>query len=88
MTQLAIPFPDDLLDLLTKEVARRIAEQQPQQQAAPLYLTVREAADLIRAKPQRIYDLVSAGRLTRHKDGARLLIARGELDEYLQGHGR
>jgi excisionase family DNA binding protein len=49
------------------------------------YLSVTEAAEYIRAKRQRIYDLLSARRLTRFKDGRRVLVARAELDAYLVG---
>jgi hypothetical protein len=31
------------------------------------------------------YDLLSTGRLTRHKDGSRVLILRDEVDRYLRG---
>jgi excisionase family DNA binding protein len=47
------------------------------------YLTVAEAAEYPRSKKQRVYDLVSARRLTRFKDGRRVLVSRAELDEYL-----
>jgi len=52
------------------------------------FLTVGEAAEYLRAKPQRIYDLLSSRRLTRHKDGRRVLISRVELDEHLREGGR
>lgn len=44
------------------------------------YLTVREAANHLRCQPQRIYDLQSAGRLSRVKEGRRTLVRRSELD--------
>jgi excisionase family DNA binding protein len=47
------------------------------------YLTVTEAAGYLRCSPQRIYDLLSTRRLTRHKDGRRVLVARAELDAHL-----
>jgi excisionase family DNA binding protein len=47
------------------------------------YLTVAEAAQRLRAKPQRVYDLLSAGRLRRYKDGARVLVKSVELEAYL-----
>jgi excisionase family DNA binding protein len=53
----------------------------------PELLTVEEAAERIRASRQRIYDLVSEGRLTRHKDGSRLLLSRRELDEHVARGG-
>lgn len=52
------------------------------------YLTVAEAAEHLRAKPQRVYDLLSARRLSRYKDGRRVLVARVELDEHLAREAR
>jgi excisionase family DNA binding protein len=49
------------------------------------FLTIPEAADLLRAKRQRVDDLLSAGKLPRHKDGARTLVSRAELLAYLNG---
>ena len=43
-------------------------------------LTVKQAAALIGAKPQRIYDLLSQRRLTRYKEGGRTLVSREELE--------
>jgi excisionase family DNA binding protein len=51
------------------------------------YLTVAEAAERLRAQRQRVYDLLSAGRLRRYKDGARVLVKRAELDAYLADRG-
>jgi excisionase family DNA binding protein len=51
------------------------------------YLTVVEAANRLCAKPQRVYDLLSAGRLRRYKDGARVLMKRAELDAYVADGG-
>ena len=47
------------------------------------YLTFAEAATYARCSRQRIYDLRSSGRLTRHADGSRVLVDRRELDAYL-----
>src|SRR5947209_4410025 len=49
------------------------------------YLTVSEAAELLRAKPQRVYDLLSARRLKRYRDGSRVLVSRSELETHLVG---
>jgi len=52
--------------------------------AAPVavspYLTVVEAAEYLRCRPQRIYDLLSSRRLSKRKDGSRVLVERTELD--------
>jgi excisionase family DNA binding protein len=49
------------------------------------FLTVNEAAQLLRCKPQRIYDLLSAHRLTRFKDGSRVLLSRAEVEAWVGG---
>jgi excisionase family DNA binding protein len=43
-------------------------------------MTTAEAAEYLRAKPQRVHDLLSAGRLTRHKEGGRTLVSRAEVE--------
>ena len=53
--------------------------------AASPWMTVVEAAEYMRCRRQRVDDLLSKGRLTRHKDGARTLVARAEIDTYLAG---
>lgn len=86
MSDLALPIPDILLERIVGLAVERI-ERSERRTASP-YLTVREAADLLRAKPQRVYDLLSSGRLTRFKDGARVLVSRAELEAYLRGEAR
>jgi len=71
---------DQIYDQLLEEI--RSAVEQDEHSTAP-YLSVPEAAEYLRAKPQRVYDLLSSGRLARHKDGSRVLISRAELASYL-----
>jgi excisionase family DNA binding protein len=49
------------------------------------WLDVAGAAAYMACKPQRVYDLVSAGRLRVAKDGARSVFRREWLDAYLLG---
>jgi excisionase family DNA binding protein len=57
-------------------------------QTSSPYLTVAETADFLRSSRQRVYDLLSERKLTRVKDGARVLVRRDELLAYLEsGHG-
>ena len=76
---------DELREALRPLVADLVRAELAEIEAAPPspYLTVEEAADYLRAKPQRVYDLLSDGRLTRVKDGSRALVARAEIDAYL-----
>ena len=48
--------------------------------ALPVYFTNDEAADYLRCKPQRIYDLVSERKLPVLKEGSRSLYRREHLD--------
>ena len=49
------------------------------------WLSVVEAAEFLRCKRQRIDDLLSQGRLTRYKDGSRVLLLRAEIDAHDPG---
>ena len=52
------------------------------------YMTTAEAAAYLRAKPQRVHDLLSAGQLTRFKDGGRTLVLRAEVESLVAGTQR
>jgi excisionase family DNA binding protein len=52
------------------------------------WIVVADAAAHIGCKPQRIYDLVHAGRIPCHRDGSRLLFRRSALDDWLLDSGR
>jgi excisionase family DNA binding protein len=87
---LSVPLTPEVVQQLAETLYGMLAERFAQAQQAPQkkYLTVQEAADYIGVKRQRIYDLTSAGRLTRLKDGTRTLLDREEIDAYLRGEKR
>jgi excisionase family DNA binding protein len=74
-------IPTDVLDDLVERVADLVLARLPDRRVATEshFLTVKEAAELLRCSRQRVYDLLSDGRLTRHKDGSRVLILRAEV---------
>jgi excisionase family DNA binding protein len=78
-------LPAETVEELVERVAARVLEQLPAAAPAPAspYMSIDEAAEYLRAKRQRVYDLLSAGRLTRFKDGSRVLVSREELDGHL-----
>jgi excisionase family DNA binding protein len=76
---------DSLAPRLADELAPRIAEEL-ERRAAP-FLTVDEAAEYLRCDRQRIYDLCSSNRLSRHKDGSRVLVSRLELEAHVNANG-
>jgi excisionase family DNA binding protein len=86
---LAFMVPEALVERIAERAAEKVLAQLDAGNAtAPSpYLTVAEAAASLRCKPQRVYDLLSARRLTRYKDGSRVLISRSELHFYLAGSG-
>ncbi len=49
------------------------------------WLTAVEAAEYLRCKPQRIYELRSSGRLPSHMEGGRALVRRRDLDALIVG---
>ncbi len=88
-TELVVVLPPEAMEALAQRVAaivlERSGEAVPPASPQSEYLSVAEAAELLRAKPQRVYDLLSAGRLTRLKDGSRVLVSRAEIEAYLRG---
>jgi excisionase family DNA binding protein len=82
-----VRLSEEELELVARRAAELVREELAVAASLPAspFLDVAEAAVYIRAKPQRIYDLLSQGRLTRRKDGSRVLVERVELDAYLAG---
>lgn len=81
---LTINLPGELVESIAQRAAVLVLERlhQESSQESPL-MTIPEAAAYLRCKRQRIDDLLSARRLTRHKDGSRTLIRRAELETHL-----
>lgn len=83
---LALVLPERAAERIAERAAAIVLERLADAGASDSpYFTVVEAAEYLRAKPQRVYDLLSARRLTRYKDGRRTLISRAELDAYVAG---
>jgi excisionase family DNA binding protein len=85
---LALTLPEEALEAIAARAAELLEERRPALPPPSPYKTVPEAAEYLRAKPQRVYDLLSSRRLTRFKDGARVLVSTAELDAYLAGELR
>lgn len=81
---LTFTLPAELVEQIARRVAEIMLEREPAKAAEQRWLTVAEAAAYIGAKPQRIYDLRSSGRLSRTGDGSRGLVDRRELDEMVE----
>lgn len=84
-----VSVPDGFLDAVAERAAEIVLSRLALEQAPPdsPFLSVDEAAAYLRSKRHRVYDLLSSGRLTRHKDGSRVLVSRAELDAHLASNG-
>jgi predicted DNA-binding transcriptional regulator AlpA len=85
------PIPASALDLLLDEIVERVAERVARRlearNARPLdsdLLSVPEAAVVLRCKPQRVYDLRSAGRLPRTVEGGRAVVRRSDIEQLVE----
>ena len=77
----------ELLEQFKQDVASEVAELLTEQLHAPngrTYYTAEEAAEYLRCKVERIYNLVSDERLPRRKEGGRLLFKREDLDALVE----
>jgi len=80
----ALTVPPELVDAIARRAAEIVAKDLQPATTSP-WLTTDEAAAYLRANRQRVFDLTSQGRLKVHKDGARNLYRREDLDVYLAG---
>jgi len=76
----ALHLPAQLIAAIAERAAAIVLEQLAAQQQESPYLTIPEAAAFLRCKRQRIDDLLSARKLTRHKEGRRTLLLRAEVE--------
>jgi excisionase family DNA binding protein len=79
----ALTLPPELIEAVAARVAEMLAERQ--RPAAHELMSVDEAAELLRCRRQRLYDLSSQGKLPCLRDGSRLLFRRSDLVSYLEG---
>jgi excisionase family DNA binding protein len=77
---LALELPTQLLEEIAARAAELLLPYLTAAQTCSPYMTVPEAAELLRCKRQRIDDLLSARKLTRHKEGRRTLLLRAEVE--------
>ncbi len=69
--------PEAVQELIEAVVARVLAELEPVERSE--YVTPKVAARFLGCKPQRIYDLVTAGKLSKYSEGGRTLLLREEV---------
>lgn len=72
---------DEFVNRVADRVAHRLEAREPQPETELLSLT--EAAEVLRCKPQRIYQLRSTGRLPRTVEGGRAIVRRSDLERLI-----
>jgi excisionase family DNA binding protein len=83
---LHVSLPEELVEAIAVRAAELVVERLDREAPAESpFLTVEEAASFLRSSRQRVYDLLSAGRLTRHKEGSRVLVSRAEIVAHVGG---
>jgi excisionase family DNA binding protein len=83
---MAIELTVTLTDAQLTEIAERAAALIPAiEPAVSPWLNVTDAAERLRCRKDRIYDLIALGKLHPSLDGRRVLLHRDDLDAYLQG---
>lgn len=83
--KLTIEVPDELVEKIAVRVAELVADQVAGPADPDTLMTVPEAATYLKAKPQRIYDLIGQNRIEAERDGTRVLIRKAALDRHLGG---
>lgn len=81
---LDVAIPPEALDQLRHALGMTLAEPS---RPSP-FMTAEEAADLLRCRKRRIYELVGDGRLERCGDGRRLLVRRSAVVALAEGFER
>jgi hypothetical protein len=73
---------EDFVERVADRLAQKLEERglRPSDARTPELLSVPEAAAVLRCKPQRVYDLRSAGRLPRTTEGGRAVVRRSDLE--------
>lgn len=83
-----LEIPDELVEAIAARAAELVLERLGSTAGGSEFLDVDEAAAFLRCGRQRIYDLRSSGRLSRHADGSRVLVARSELEQLVAAEAR
>jgi predicted DNA-binding transcriptional regulator AlpA len=73
---------DEFVDRVADRVVHRLEAREPRPETELLSLT--EAAEVLRCKPQRIYQLRSTGRLPRTVEGGRAIVRRSDLERLIE----
>ena len=82
MIELTVRLTDEQLAAIAERAAALVPSGAPD--VSP-WLNVAEAAERLRCRKDRIYDLIALGKLHPRRDGRRVLLHRDDLDSYVEG---
>lgn len=77
--ELGVHLSEEAVEAIARVAAELVLERLDTAAPAGDWLTIDEAAAVLRCKARRIYDLRSSGRLGRYSEGGRALVSRREL---------
>jgi excisionase family DNA binding protein len=75
-----LPIPPELVEAIAQRAALLMRQLELEENPPSPYMTVDEAAEFLRCRPKRIYDLRTSGRLARYGEGGRALVLRAEVE--------
>ncbi len=82
MIELTVRLTDEQLSEIARRAAALIPPSEP---TVSPWLNVTDAAERLRCRKDRIYDLIALGKLHPRRDGRRVLLHRDDLDAYIEG---
>jgi excisionase family DNA binding protein len=82
MIELTVTLTDQQLSEIAEQAAALVSTGA---QAGTPWLNVTDAAERLRCRKDRIYDLIALGKLHPRRDGRRVLLHRDDLDAYIEG---
>ncbi|MGN6371998.1 MAG: helix-turn-helix domain-containing protein [Solirubrobacteraceae bacterium] len=82
MIELTVRLADEQVAEIALRAAALIPSSEPN--VSP-WLNVTDAAERLRCRKDRIYDLIALGKLHPRRDGRRVLLHRDDLDAYIEG---
>jgi excisionase family DNA binding protein len=82
MIELTVRLTEEQLAEIAERAAALIPAGTP---IVSPWLNVVEAAERLRCRKDRIYDLIALGKLHPRRDGRRVLLHRDDLDSYVEG---
>ncbi len=85
MIELTVTLTDQQLAEIAERAAALVSAGP--QEGTP-WLNVTDAAERLRCRKDRIYDLIALGKLHPRRDGRRVLLHSDDLDAYTEGRDR